>query len=321
MSLTADSSLKSANEAVCIRLIEGDKVLHEFHPAFTYTFFGSDEAIPSGNKRCIIDMDACSLKTRVSEAGSEENTFDIKGPIAKLLDLSDDPIDLCGLKLASFSHNHDAFEVYKFAIDQLPLWHSRAKIMSLFLIEGASLIDEADAKWIVYPIYQVIADDADKRARVWCGYCTAYPFLLFPDRIRLRLSQFIILPPWQGKGVGTQLYKTIVGDALQSKDVGEITVEDATPQFDAMRLKGDYELFKSVESREQSKLCKDQWDKLAQLKSYAGQRDSDDFRTSYKRRLLKRRAEELPGDDAVERKRLLQEWYVEDRTVFDRILA
>lgn len=315
-----DSSLKSSNEAVCIRLVEAGKFLHEFHPAFTYTFFGYDEAIPSDSKQCIVEMDACSLKTRVFEVGSEENTVDIKGPISKMLDLSDDQLDLCSFKLTSFKHNHETLEVYKFTIDQLPLWHSRAKIMSLFFIEGASLVDETDSKWIIYPIYQVISNDFGECARVWCGYCTAYPFLLFPDRIRLRLSQFIILPPWQGKGLGRQFYKTIISDALQNEDIGEISVEDATLQFDAMRLKGDYELFKDVESREQSKLCKEQWDKLAQLKSYAKQQGSADFRLSYKHHLLKRRAAELPGD-VMERKKLLQEWYDKDQAVFDHILA
>lgn len=60
-----------------------------------------------------------------------------------------------------------------------------------------------------------------------------YPYTELPHRARI--SQFIILPPFQGKGAGAMLYNTIFN--LQSKDEStkEITVEDPNEAFDLLR--------------------------------------------------------------------------------------
>lgn len=38
------------------------------------------------------------------------------------------------------------------------------------------------------------------------GYSSLYPFYCFPSRVRMRLSQFVILSPWQQKGHGCTSY-------------------------------------------------------------------------------------------------------------------
>ncbi|KAK6849472.1 hypothetical protein PG995_013305 [Apiospora arundinis] len=60
-----------------------------------------------------------------------------------------------------------------------------------------------------------------------------FPYTELPHRARI--SQFLVLPPFQGKGVGAMLYKTIFD--LQSKDEStkEITVEDPNEAFDLLR--------------------------------------------------------------------------------------
>ncbi|KAK7911285.1 histone acetyltransferase type B catalytic subunit [Apiospora marii] len=60
-----------------------------------------------------------------------------------------------------------------------------------------------------------------------------YPYTELPHRARI--SQFLILPPFQGKGAGAMLYNTIFD--LQSKDdfTKEITVEDPNEAFDLLR--------------------------------------------------------------------------------------
>ncbi|KAF1962035.1 acyl-CoA N-acyltransferase [Byssothecium circinans] len=52
---------------------------------------------------------------------------------------------------------------------------------------------------------------------------------------RERISQFLILPPYQGQSLGAQLYETIFADLVKKPFIYEIPVEDPSEEFDAMR--------------------------------------------------------------------------------------
>ncbi|KAJ8921508.1 hypothetical protein NQ315_003126 [Exocentrus adspersus] len=55
------------------------------------------------------------------------------------------------------------------------------------------------------------------------------------DKIRARISQFFILPPLQRRGIGSQLYHTVINDIRTNPDVIDIPVEEPTPQFLVIR--------------------------------------------------------------------------------------
>ncbi|KAI1203762.1 histone acetyltransferase type B catalytic subunit [Nemania serpens] len=125
-------------------------------------------------------------------------------------------------------------------------------------------------RWSVFFIYkkQTIPGATEKHEYVFHGFSTVYDFWMYqlpsPPRTpdahnapikpnvdhswelprgdldvdlprRARISQFIILPPYQGKGLGALLYDTIF--ALYTADMGtkEITVEDPNEDFDLLR--------------------------------------------------------------------------------------
>ncbi|KAJ4363641.1 histone acetyltransferase 1 [Neocucurbitaria cava] len=52
---------------------------------------------------------------------------------------------------------------------------------------------------------------------------------------RERISQFLILPPYQGQSLGSRLYDTIFQDLVSKPFIYEIPVEDPSEAFDAMR--------------------------------------------------------------------------------------
>ncbi|OAL48422.1 histone acetyltransferase type B [Pyrenochaeta sp. DS3sAY3a] len=56
---------------------------------------------------------------------------------------------------------------------------------------------------------------------------------------RERISQFLILPPYQGQSLGSRLYDTIFQDLVSKPFIYEIPVEDPSEDFDAMRDFGD----------------------------------------------------------------------------------
>lgn len=74
------------------------------------------------------------------------------------------------------------------------------------------------------------------------GFCTVYDFYMHPNKIRSRISQFVILPPYQKKGNGKLFYKIIQKHMRLIDDVGEITVEDGNDDFQAMRTSVDSSL-------------------------------------------------------------------------------
>jgi histone acetyltransferase 1 len=123
--------------------------------------------------------------------------------------------------------------------------------MTEFFIEGGTQIpttdeDWSDERWDVYFVYNVLADS--KYTLV--GYVTLYNYFVylpgFPYKeskdtyhSRTRLSQFVILPPYQHQGHGSVLYDTVYAHYLADPYVLEITVEDPNEAFDVLRYARD----------------------------------------------------------------------------------
>lgn len=63
---------------------------------------------------------------------------------------------------------------------------------------------------------------------------------------RTRLSQFIILPPFQGKGNGARLYKAIFEHYHKQPQTYEFTVEDPNEAFDDLRDVCDLEFLRTM---------------------------------------------------------------------------
>lgn len=53
------------------------------------------------------------------------------------------------------------------------------------------------------------------------GFCTLYTFYAYPDTKRFRLSQILVLPPFQHKGIGAALLQAayVMADKCNAVDV------------------------------------------------------------------------------------------------------
>lgn len=150
---------------------------------------------------------------------------------------------------------------------------NRIQILVPLLIEGGTPIqiesaDEHEAdpldRWTVYFLYhkRPHPEQPDKFTYVFAGYSTVYRFYIFrpqtsnvvasgdlelPTAItpfsefpcRSRISQFIILEPFQHKGNGQRLYRPIYRSLLEDPMTFEITVEDPSEAFDVLRDMAD----------------------------------------------------------------------------------
>jgi len=78
---------------------------------------------------------------------------------------------------------------------------------------------------------------------VYClvGFVTAYRYWAYDkfekqiDKCRLRLSQCVVLPPFQRKGHASRLLRAVYHLARGNEHILDVTVEDPSPDFQAMR--------------------------------------------------------------------------------------
>jgi GNAT superfamily N-acetyltransferase len=107
----------------------------------------------------------------------------------------------------------------------------RAEKIALFYIETASSIDFEDDKWEV--LFLIKRDSLNQTAFI--GYYTLYTFHNPFLGSKLRICQVLILPPFQGHGLGKQMLSFIYSLVQSRPHVTEITVEDPAESFQNLR--------------------------------------------------------------------------------------
>ena len=112
---------------------------------------------------------------------------------------------------------------------------ARMQALLLLFIDGSSIIDLLDSKWQVTWLF------SSKSFHIM-GFCSAYGFFKFPLGIRLRISQFFIMPYCQRTGYGSILYQQVMRLASTDARIHEVTVEDPNDEFSLLRLKNDRNL-------------------------------------------------------------------------------
>lgn len=114
------------------------------------------------------------------------------------------------------------------------------QILAILYIDGASTIEVDDEEWSnkrweAFFLYEKHSDESYS----FIGYSALYHYYFFSkesyEMSRVRLSQFLILPPFQRQGLGSTFYDTIMNHYYASNDVKEITVEDPNQEFDNLR--------------------------------------------------------------------------------------
>ncbi|KAI9511344.1 acyl-CoA N-acyltransferase [Russula earlei] len=120
-------------------------------------------------------------------------------------------------------------------------YHRRMQLFILLYIEAGSYINEAEDSWEFTVLYEKRKRRTTPVTETYhfVGYSSLYPFYCFPDKVRLRLSQFVIVPPYQHQGHGSALYKAIYEYVLSKPTISELTVEDPAEAFEDLRDRND----------------------------------------------------------------------------------
>ncbi|KAI1781431.1 histone acetyl transferase HAT1-like protein [Hypoxylon cercidicola] len=180
-----------------------------------------------------------------------------------------------GHLLRTFVKNGETYEIWHGTLNDPAVKQllQRVQIVALFFIEGATYTGEDSegnvepdyclARWSVFFVYkkEVKQDVSPDPQYTFQGYSTVYNFWVFQasalqgdlktvlsgdsqkfDRLplevsshRMRISQFLILPPFQGKGIGSLLYNTIFEIGMKTQSAMEFAVEDPNEDFDLLR--------------------------------------------------------------------------------------
>eukprot|EP01104_Vermistella_antarctica_P013974 TRINITY_DN4326_c0_g1_i1.p1 TRINITY_DN4326_c0_g1~~TRINITY_DN4326_c0_g1_i1.p1 ORF type:complete len:869 (-),score=367.51 TRINITY_DN4326_c0_g1_i1:88-2325(-) len=265
-----DPFLSRANDCIKIKLvrslgdIDDDSVA--FQPAYTHQHFGDDELIKgyqklrinlyhtSGSMFLYLGMkhegkrgsedDTDLVKVLNEYTDSSVCTFDINTFRAKI----NEPFSPPGERILSYSMpassdgmKERTFSVYRgsFADPQVAAYHNRVQIFILWFIDGGRYLELNDGRWDVYYLFEehtpLDGCASNQSNFVLAGFCTAYRFFRYPNRTRFRVSQFLVLPPYQGAGNGRRLLQAIYDQALKSDHVADITVEDPNEHFQRLR--------------------------------------------------------------------------------------
>ncbi|XP_022965712.1 histone acetyltransferase type B catalytic subunit-like [Cucurbita maxima] len=147
-------------------------------------------------------------------------------------------------------------EVFRLAMDNMAgrNLYSRLVPLALLLIDGSSPIDVSDPRWELYVLIQKNNGQMGQTHPTLLGFAALYRFYHYPDSSRLRLSQILILPPYQRKGFGFFLLEVLNNVAI-SENVYDFTIEEPLSQLlqmrtciDVRRLRGFGPIQEAVES-------------------------------------------------------------------------
>ncbi|KAK6463272.1 acyl-CoA N-acyltransferase [Scheffersomyces coipomensis] len=373
-SLQPELWTSSSNETLKLFVTNSEGAIN-FQPVFTYPIFGDSETI-YGYKDLVIFL--CFdhytfypfLNIKYTEKLNDPEIIDIKETIDKFLPEStvykDEVkwVDLIneekksykipGELIESFEKEVEGevnqFEIYKLdlqSISGLEL-HKRLQILVLLFIEAGSYIDAKDELWNVYVLYNT----TNKEEPSIVGFTTVYNYFKYPGfekfdneekETRLKISQFIILPTYQGQRLGGEFYARLFNTWYEDPNIIEIVVEDPNESFDDLRDRSDFiRLNSSIkfddinskldstwikDTRSKLKLEKRQFSRLLELtllyklKYKLGNDSKKDVRLFIKKRLFEKNREGLEALDENNRKDKLQTAYESLEQDYYRILG
>ncbi|XP_052183806.1 histone acetyltransferase type B catalytic subunit isoform X2 [Diospyros lotus] len=108
--------------------------------------------------------------------------------------------------------------------------YSRLVPLALLLVDGSSPIDITDERWEIL----IMVQKEDNQLRL-LGFAAYYRFYRYPDSFRLRLSQILVLPPYQHKGYGSRLLEVLYNVAI-CEDAYDLSIEEPLDSFQHMRI-------------------------------------------------------------------------------------
>jgi len=111
----------------------------------------------------------------------------------------------------------------------------RLQTFVLWYIDGANFIDISDDQWHYFNMFERYKTEDGTVCYATVGLANVYQYYAYPNHKRPRISQVLVLPPFQNMGLGANLLKAIYHEYVKQEDVKDITVEDPSEDFQRLR--------------------------------------------------------------------------------------
>lgn len=154
-----------------------------------------------------------------------------------------------GEKIHEFKADGRTFQIYlcESSTANFQQYHARLESFIFWYIDASSRI-EHDERWRFFVVFEKFENKDSETRYASVGFATTYLYFHYPDKTRPRVSQFLILPPFQRKGIGSALLNSIYEHFRAQEKVCDITVEDASEDFQRLRNTTDSRLLKDLPS-------------------------------------------------------------------------
>lgn len=111
--------------------------------------------------------------------------------------------------------------------------YSRLVPLVLLLVEGSTPIDIGEHGWEMLLVVKKATQEAGSKFEL-LGFAAVHNFFHYPESIRLRISQILVLPPYQGEGHGLGLLEAI-NYIAQSENIYDVTIESPSDYLQYVR--------------------------------------------------------------------------------------
>lgn len=116
--------------------------------------------------------------------------------------------------------------------------YSRLVSLVLLLVEGSTPIDITEHGWEMLLVVKKGTLGASTSKFQLLGFAAVHHFYHYPESTRLRISQILVLPPYQGEGHGRRLLEAI-NSIAQSENIYDVTIEDPSDYLQYVRTSID----------------------------------------------------------------------------------
>lgn len=134
-----------------------------------------------------------------------------------------------------------SFEVYVTDVTDKEFlkYHSRLESFSFWFIDAFSRV-EHEPLWLFFMVYEKYPDSNNKIRYATAGYFTVYQYFSYPQFVRPRVSQILVLPPFQKLGIASRLIEeTIFKYFVPKQNIADITYEEPTDVVQHIRSVAD----------------------------------------------------------------------------------
>ncbi|XP_063697333.1 histone acetyltransferase type B catalytic subunit [Culicoides brevitarsis] len=132
-------------------------------------------------------------------------------------------------------------------------FHAKLESIIFWFVDAASHIVH-DHQWDFFLVFEKYKNPKGEERFATVGFTSVYKFYSYPEKIRPRISQMMILPPFQRLGIGSKLIESLYSYYGAEENVTDITVEEPSDIFQNMRSAVDAKLCKNLASFAPEKL-------------------------------------------------------------------